>query len=102
MKMERKVDNDHDKYITAQEFNKLILESFAVRLAQANLASKSDIANFVKKADIDDKLKNLNTKVTSSKSKHLIVGNELKKLQTYDSSLLLVKATFLMMEHNFT
>ena len=31
-------------------------------LAQANLASKNDIANFVKKTDFDDKLKNLNKK----------------------------------------
>ena len=30
------------------------------RWAQANLASKSDIANFVKKIDFDDKQKNLN------------------------------------------
>ena len=32
-------------------------------------------------ADFDDKLKNLNKKVTSNKSKHLLVENELKKLQ---------------------
>ena len=31
-------------------------------LAQANLARKNDIANFVKKTDFDDKLKNLNKK----------------------------------------
>ena len=49
---------DHDKYITAQEFNKLT-ENFTARLAQASLASKSDIVNFVKKTDFDDKLKNL-------------------------------------------
>ena len=41
-------DHDHDKYITTQEFNKLTLEHFTARLAQANLASKKDIANFVK------------------------------------------------------
>ena len=33
-------------YITTQEFNKLTSENFAVRLKQANLASKNDIANF--------------------------------------------------------
>ena len=38
-------------------------ENFTARLAQANLASKSDIANFVKKTDFDDKQKNLNTHV---------------------------------------
>ena len=47
-------DHDHDKYITTPEFNKLTLENFAARLAQANLASKSDIADFVKKTDFDD------------------------------------------------
>ena len=44
-------DQDHDKYSTTKEFNKLIAETFTARLAQANLASKSDIASFVKKTD---------------------------------------------------
>ena len=39
----------------------LISENFALILAQANLASKNDAANFVKKkTDFDDKLKSLN------------------------------------------
>ena len=50
---------DHDKYITTQEFNKLTAGDFTARLAQANLASKNDIANFVKKTDFDNKLRNL-------------------------------------------
>ena len=48
-------DHDHDKHITTPEFNKLTAKTFAARLVQANLASKSDIANFVKKTDFDDK-----------------------------------------------
>ena len=47
----------------------------------------------LKKADFDDKLKNVNKKVTSNKSKHLPVENEFKKLpdkieksQKYNSS----------------
>ena len=32
-------------------------KNFAARLAQANLDSKIDIANFIKKTDFDDKLK---------------------------------------------
>ena len=28
---------------------------------------------------------NLNKRITSNKTKHLIVGNELKKLETFDS-----------------
>ena len=47
-------DHENDKYITTPEFNKLTAESFTAILAQANLASKGDIANFVKKTDFDD------------------------------------------------
>ena len=50
---------DCNKYITTQKFNKLTLQNFAARLAQANSANNSDIANFVKKTNFDDKLKNL-------------------------------------------
>ena len=57
-------DHNHDKYITNPEFNKLTAESFAARLKQANLASKSDIANFVNKIDFDIQVKN----VTSNKN----------------------------------
>ena len=49
---------DHsNKYITTQEF-KLKAENFAARSAEANLASKKDIDDFMKKIDFDDKLKN--------------------------------------------
>ena len=41
-------DHDHDKYVSTQKFNKLTSENFTARLAQAYLASKSDIANLVK------------------------------------------------------
>ena len=50
-------DHGHDKYITTQELNKLTSENFTSILKQANLASKSDIANFVNKIDFDNKLK---------------------------------------------
>ena len=72
-------DHNYDKYITNLEFIKLTAENFPARLALANLASKSDIANFVKKTDFDDKLKNVNKKVTSNKTKHLLFENEFKK-----------------------
>ena len=54
-------DYNHHNYITAVECNKFTAENFATRLKQANLGSKSDIANFVKKTDFDNKL-NLLTK----------------------------------------
>ena len=58
------VNHDHDKYITTQEFNKLTSESFTERLKQANLASKNDIADFVKKTDFDNELKDLTSNKT--------------------------------------
>ena len=67
----------HSKHITTTpEFNKLTKDSFTVRLKQANLATKGDIAAFVKKTDFDDKLKNLSKKVTSNKLQHVLVENE--------------------------
>ena len=72
---------DHSKYITTPSFNKLTAESFTARLKQASLAIKGDIADFVKRTDFDDKLKNSNKKVTSNKLQHVLVENELKKLQ---------------------
>ena len=66
-----KIATDHyqNKYITTQEFVKLTSKNFTARLKLPNLASKSGIANFVKKVNVDNKLKH----VTSNK-------NELNKL----------------------
>ena len=69
-------DHDHDKYITIQEFNTLTSENFAARLKQAELATKIEIVDLVKKTDFDDKLKNINTKIASNKTKHVLVENE--------------------------
>ena len=81
--IENKIDHDRDnKYVTAQEFNTLTAENFATRLKQANL-----VIDFVKKTDFYDKLKKSYKKITSNKTKHVLVENEFKKLETYDSSL---------------
>ena len=69
-------------------------ETFAARLAQENLATKSDIANFANKTDFDEKFKNLNKIVTSNKTKYLLVENEFKRLQTFDSSLFIGESYF--------
>ena len=70
--IEKKITNhNYDKYITTGEFNKFTAEIFYLRLKRANLASKSNIANFVKKTDFDNKLKD----VTSNKNEL----NELSK-----------------------
>ena len=68
-------------------------DNFAVILAQAKLAAKADLADFVKKTDFDDKLKNLNKKVTSNKTEHLPVEIELQKLQTFVKSFYWSKFT---------
>ena len=48
-------NHNHDKYIDTPVFNKLAADVFNVRLAQANLITKTDF---------DVKLSNLNRKVT--------------------------------------
>ena len=63
-------DHNHDKYITTSEFNKLTAENFTARLAQAN---------WITKTDFDAKLSSLNRKITSNKTKDLLIENYLKK-----------------------
>ena len=69
-------NHDHDKYITTPEFNTLATGFFDGRLPQANLVTKTYF---------DTKLNSLNQKITSTKTKHLLVENKFKKLQTFDS-----------------
>ena len=104
--------NNHN---TNTKFKKLRGENFAAILVQANLTGKNDIADSVEKTNFDDKLKNLNTKITSKKKKYVPVENELTKLQTFGFLsikkqiniqvnkyvFLSIKFTLIMMEHNF-
>ena len=90
--IENKV-NDHDngKYISSPEFYTLAASGFNAKLAQADLVTKT---NF------DAKFKKNCGRVTSNKSKHLLVENELKKLKTFDLSYFLGKNYFeAVMEH---
>ena len=74
--LEKKItDHKHDKYITTTEFNKLIADNFAARLAQANLITKTDF---------DSKLSSLNRKNFSNKTKNLLIQNRLRKLERFD------------------
>ena len=58
-------NHDHDKYITTREFN---IKKIYCKIITANLASKNDIANFVKKTDLDkSELNELSKKVISAK-----------------------------------
>ena len=51
-------DYEHsNEFITTPEFNKLTSENFGVRLEEANLAKKSDIAKFSTKTDFDNEIK---------------------------------------------
>ena len=43
-----------------------------------------DISSLVTKKDVDAKLKDISDLVTSNKSKHLLLENELKKLKALD------------------
>ena len=71
-------DHNHDKYITIAEFDKLTSENFAARLKQANLESKSDIANFVNMTDFINKLKD----VTSNKNELNELSKKVKEIST--------------------
>ena len=78
---EKSTDNDRGtKYITNQEFNKSKWKYFSARLVEVNLASKNDIANFVKMTDFNDKLKKLNKKVTVNKTRYIEVKAKLDHL----------------------
>ena len=54
----------YERYIATSEFNKLTAESFAARLKQVNLVTKTDF---------DYKLTSFNRQITSNKTRHLKV-----------------------------
>ena len=84
--MKSKLNNhNHDKYITTPEFNTLAADVFNARLSRAN---------FVTKTDFDAKLSSFNRKITSNKTKHILVESELKKLKTFNLSYFIGKSHF--------
>ena len=87
MKLRIKItDCDDGKYITSPEFDKLTAENFTARLREPNLASKSYIANFVKK-DFDNKLKD----ATSNKNELNKLSKKIKSISTKELREDLVK-----------
>ena len=81
--IEKKItEYDHDKYIATPEFNKPTAENFAARLTPKNSVTKTDF---------EDKLKNLNQKINSNKTKHLLVENEIKNQKHLIQSIFVVK-----------
>ena len=79
IKIEKKItDHNHDKYISTSEFNKFTKEILYLRLKRATLARKSDVANFLKKKDSDNKLKH----VASSKNEINVLSKKVKAVST--------------------
>ena len=60
--------------------NILLPQNLAANVFNARLAQ----ANVITKTDFDAKLSGLNKKITSNKTKHLLVENELKELDKSD------------------
>ena len=85
--IENKVnDHNHDKYITTPEFNTLAADVF-----KARLAAQTDL---IRKPNFDSKLKSFIDRVTKNKTKHMLVENELKKLQKFDAAYFRSKNNF--------
>ena len=85
--IENKVNNhNHDKYITTPEFN-----TMAATVFKARLAAETDL---IRKPDFDSRLKKISDRVTKNKTKLFLVENELKKLQTLESSYFLCRSYF--------
>ena len=59
-----------------------------------NILIFKSLINLVTKTDFDAKLSNLNRKITSNKTKHWLVENELKKLKTFDLNYFIGKNHF--------
>ena len=91
MKLNRRLSyHNHEKCITIPEFNKYTAEDFDARLAWVNL---------IRKTDFHKKLIHLNRNINSNKTKHALVENELKRLQTFDSVYIIGRNYF---EEDFT
>ena len=70
-----------EKKITDHNYNKYI-------------TCKSDIANIVNKRDFDNKLLTFHKRINLNKLKHVLIKNESKKFQTFDSSLFIDQSDF--------
>ena len=82
--VDNKITNhNHDEYITTPEFNKLAIDAFNVKIAQAKT-----------KTDFDTGLLGLNRKITKNKSDHVLVNNERNKLKTFDFAYFVGKSHF--------
>ena len=53
-------------------------DNFDARLKQAKLATNDDIADFIKEAEVNEKLKKVSKIVTSNKTRHAKVEEKLQ------------------------
>ena len=83
-------DHDHDKYVTTSEFNTMAASVFNARSSQANVITKTDF---------HAKLSSINKTITSNKTKHLLIENELKKLEKFDAAYFRGKIILKKMVH---
>ena len=84
--IEIKLNNhNHDKYITTSEFNTLAEDAFKAKLKQANLVAK---------ADFDNVVSSLDSKIATNKTKNESIENELTKFKIFDSSYFIGKIHF--------
>ena len=79
-------DHNHDKYITTPEFN-----TMAATVFNARLAAQTDL---IRRLEFDFKLKGISDRVPKNKTKHLLVENELRKLQKFDAAYFRGKSHF--------
>ena len=79
-------DHNHNKYITSPEFNTMAADVF-----KARLTAQTDL---IRKPDFDCKLKAISDRVTKTKTKYLLVENELKKLQKFNAAYFRDKSHF--------
>ena len=84
--IENKVNDHNYKYITSPEFDTMAADFF-----KARLAAQSDL---IRKPDFDFRLKQISDRVTKNKTKHLLLENELKKLQKFDAAYFRHKSHF--------
>ena len=73
-----------------------------VKVDFSNYATKTDLKNVITvitKTDFDDKLRSLNQKINSNKTKHLLVEKELKKHKHLTRFILEAKVILKEMVH---
>ena len=90
--IENKVnDHNYEKYITTPEFDTMAATVFNARLAAQT--------GLIRKPEFDFKLKSTSDRVSKSKTKHLLVENELKNYKNLMLLMLEVKVILKTMVH---